>query len=337
LENKINEKKELKFLENIEIFEASGIRPIKDYYFRNFDLDSKLDNLSQESYFLYKNILKDEMGTDIYYLPTGQEKDDMSSIFDDMIYRYKIKDDFLNEEIEENYRKKELENLDEEDLSETNNTNFNFFEGLNTLFFKIEENKFLENSKKLKFKELYYNDNLKKNINNFFNNYHYNINLYNNGEFYAYNEYYIYENYKELDKEILNIFNDPFYNFERDLSKRENYNFNRLYKAISETTLMSTEEASLQEYDFTEIKRYQDDEDSQIFYNQGEHDIEKQKVINNKILEDSEELLSLEATKIKFNKVKSKHLYRFYKDNKINYITSDHDKKILLKADDFFY
>jgi len=140
-----------------------------------------------------------------------------------------------------------------------------------------------------------------------------------------------------LDKEILNSFYEPFCNFERDLNKRENYNFNRLYKAISETTLKSTEEASLQEYDFIELKRYQDEEDPQIFYNQGEYEIEKQKIINTKILEESEELISLEATKIKFNKVKSKHLYRFYKDNKVSYIISDHDKKVLLKADDFFY
>lgn len=338
LENEYNTIDEIKeFLEEIDDLEILSIRPIKDYYYRNFDLDDKLMDFSQESYFIYKNILKDEMGTDIYYLPTAKERRGLSYILGNRIYRYNIKDDFLKNEIEENYREIEINNLDKEYLIETEDIKFNFFNDLKTLIFNIEDYYLLYDLKSINYNELYYNKNLKNNLNYFFTNYLNNKNLYNDGTFYAYNEHFIYQNYKELDDDILNEFYEPFCNFERDLNKRENYNFNRLYKAISETALCSTEEVSSQEYDFTEIKRYQDEENQQIFYNKGEHQIEKQKFINAEMLEENEDLLALEATRIKFNKVKSKHLYRFYKDNKISYMISDHDKKVLLKADDFYY
>jgi len=139
--NNIDESKELEFLENLDIIETSSIRPIKDYYFRNLDLDSKLDDFSQESYFLYKNILKDEMGTDIYYLPTAKERKGMSYILGNRIYRYKIKDNILKNEIEEDYREKEIENLNNEYLNETQDIKLNLVEDLKTLFLKIEENK----------------------------------------------------------------------------------------------------------------------------------------------------------------------------------------------------
>jgi len=277
------------------------------------------------------------MGTDIYYLPTTKERKSILNILVNRIYRYRIIKDILDYKVEEDYREKEIDNLDLEYISQNDDIKLDVLKDLNLLFFKTEDYKYLYDNKLLKYNELYYNKDLKKSLDNFFKFYLKNKKAYNNGEFYAHNEHLIYQSYKEFDEELLNTFYDPFSNFERDLNKRENYNFNRLYKAISETTLRPTEEVSLQDFDFIEIKRYQDIDDPQILYDKGEFQIEKQKVINTEMFEENEELLSLEATKIKFNKVKSKHLYRFYKDNKIPYIISNHDKKLLLKADDFFY
>lgn len=336
LENKYNNIDETnEILDNLEIIDISDIRPIRGYYFRNLNLESKLENFTPESFFLYKYILLDEMGTDIYYLPTSKERKNTSYILGNRIFRLKILDEFLSNEIEEDYREKEIKNLDEAYFSEIKDIKINLFNDLNTLFFKIDEN--WDDLNFSKYNELYYNKFMKKKINKFFYIYLNNKNKYMNGEFYAYNEHFIYQNYKDIDKNLLNEFYDPFSNFERDLNKRENYNFNRLYKAISETTLRPTEVVSLEDYDFIEIQRYQDKENPQIFYNKGEYQIEKQKAITTKILEEDQDLMSLEATRIKFNKVKSKHLYRYYKDNNISYIISNHDKKILLKADDFFY
>jgi hypothetical protein len=182
-------------------------------------------------------------------------------------------DQKLSDQVEEDYREKELDNLDKEYLSENSDIKFDFFKNLKTLFFRIEQYKYLDDLENSKYDELFFNENKNEKINKFFINYLNNKNKYNNGEFFANNEHLIYKEYKEFDDDFSNIFYDPFLKFERDLNKRENYNFNRLFKAISETTLNTIEEVSLQDYDFTEIKRYEDEEPQILYYN-GEEQVE---------------------------------------------------------------
>src|SRR6185295_18106600 len=93
-----------KFLDNLDILDITSVKPIRDYYFKNLDLEKTLNEFTPSSYFLYKNILLDEIGNDIYYIPTTKEKRNMSYILGNRIYRYKIMDDKLSLEVEEDYR-----------------------------------------------------------------------------------------------------------------------------------------------------------------------------------------------------------------------------------------
>jgi hypothetical protein len=237
--------------------------------------------LTSNNFDLYRKILQDEMGTDIFYLPTAKERKPLEDIINSPIYRYNLEFNSIPNNIEDDYVNKELEKLDQEYLEKKKNKkkNFNFFDSLldyiDITLLKKKNNKVdLSN----KYIDLYFNENKEDHLENFIVKYSNNKNLYNNGEVLSYNEHFIYLELKKFDEiDFEYEFFDPYINFERDLSVSESLNLSRLYDIIKLTTLNDIENIPYKDLEFKHF-----DLQDNIIYNKAESTIEKLKIINEK-------------------------------------------------------